>query len=37
MVFAGVLTHVGWMPEMDEELLGQSFFTVQQIASLEGS
>jgi hypothetical protein len=31
MVFAGVLTHVGWMPEMDEELLGQSFFTVQQV------
>ncbi len=31
MVFAGVLTDVGWMPEMDEELLGQSFFTVQQV------
>jgi len=30
MVFAGVLTHAGWMPEMDEELLGHSFFTVQQ-------
>jgi hypothetical protein len=31
MVFAGVLTPVGWMPEMDQELLGQSFFTVQQV------
>ncbi len=31
MVFVGVLTHAGWMPEMNEELLGHSFFTVQQV------